>query len=75
MKRIIAFFLAVLLLFTFIGCSNHSQTEDNSAEILSQRRDQVESYMRSMATVLWRATEDIIYSNSCLINYKIKRAA
>lgn len=64
MKRIIAFCIALVLLFTCFGCTNTAQEADNSAEILAERRDIVESYMRKMATVYWRATEDIVYSNS-----------
>lgn len=64
MKRILALLLVLALVFSFIGCNKESNTDAQDAKILSDRRDIVESYMRKMATVLWRATEDITYSNS-----------
>ena len=64
MKRLIALCLAFLLLLTTFGCSDQIDPTEQNAQILAERRDIVESYMRKMATVYWRATEDIIYSNS-----------
>lgn len=66
MKRVISLFLAFLILFSFTGCTknNNAEIEAQNAQILAERRDRAESYMRSMATVLWRATEDITYSNN-----------
>ena len=69
MKRFLSILLVLLLILSFSGCSGSetpepSATIDPGAEILAQRRDQAESYMRQMATVLWRATEDITYTNN-----------
>jgi len=64
MKRIITFLLAFVLIFSFAGCVNKAQYSQEELAILQQRRDEAESYMRYMATVLWRAEENIIYSNS-----------
>ena len=64
MKRILAILLALALVFCFIGCNQKTDTAEQDAQILAQRRDIVESYMRKMATVLWRATENITYSNN-----------
>lgn len=38
------------------------QQQENDARILAQRRDIVESYMRGMTSILWRAQEDILYT-------------
>lgn len=65
MKRAVSLLLILLILFSFAGCTNsQEQLEAENAQILAERRDRAESYMRSMATVLWRATEDITYSNN-----------
>ncbi len=71
MKRFLCIILTLLMLLNFAACGNSDQqttpttssTEQQAEDILAQRRDQAESYMRQMATVLWRASEDIIYSN------------
>ena len=66
MRKIISLLLALLILFSLLGCGNgnNADIEAQNAQILAERRDRAESYMRSMATVLWRATEDITYSNN-----------
>lgn len=64
MKKLIAICLVLLLSFSLIGCNNKADQAEKDAKILAERRDIVESYMRKMATVLWRATEDITYSNN-----------
>lgn len=75
MKRFLTFLLSLSLLIAFAGCRKPykqptapqaiAPVEDvQGAEILAQRRDQAESYMRQMATVMWRASEDITYSNN-----------
>ena len=64
MKRILAILLSLTLIFSFFGCSANGNEAEENAKILAERRDIAESYMRKMATVLWRATEDITYSNS-----------
>ena len=64
MKRILALSLIIALIFGFAGCNEMPDTDAQNEQILAERRDIVESYMRKMATVLWRATEDIVYSNS-----------
>lgn len=69
MKRFLCALLAVLLLMGLAACNQPAPPETTAAatesgeEILAQRRDQAEAYMRQMATVLWRASEDITYSN------------
>ena len=64
MKKLISLCLVLLLLFTFFGCAGNGGNSQQDAQILAERRDIAESYMRKMATVLWRATEDISYSNN-----------
>jgi len=64
MKRTLALLLAFLLIFTLVGCSDKADQSQQDARILADRRDIAESYMRKMATVLWRASEDITYSNN-----------
>lgn len=70
MKRFLCAILAVLLLMGFAACGQTAPQGETttsptqaSEEILNARRDQAESYMRQMANVLWRASEDITYSN------------
>lgn len=69
MKRIISLLLVFLIAFSFFGCTTNStnsaeEIAAQNAQILAERRDRAESYMRNMATILWRATEDINYSNN-----------
>lgn len=72
MKKILALLLVCLLL---AGCGKQAPAEQEetqtatepamSAEdvaLLQSRRDAAESYMRDMATVLWRATEDLTWT-------------
>ncbi len=64
-KRLLCVLLALLMVLSFAGCGgNNNDNSNQDQEILAQRRDQAESYMRHMATLLWRAEEDITYSNS-----------
>ena len=64
MKRFICILLALLMLLGLTACGSTAVQSQRDSEILAERRDQAESFMRQMATVLWRAEEDITYSNS-----------
>ena len=69
MKRLFALLLACLVL---AGCAStptttevETTTEVVATEpnpVLQERRDAAEAYMREMATVLWRATEDLTWT-------------
>ncbi len=72
MKKLIAILLAGLVL---AGCGATTDPPEvtqpeitettmsaEDAQLLQERRDAAESYMRDMATVLWRATEDMVYT-------------
>ena len=69
MKKLIAFLLALVMLVGIFAACEQAPAETTApggltAEeqaILQQRRDTAEAYMRSMATVLWRAGEDVDY--------------
>ena len=67
--RMFAMVLALALCMSFAACGQKTepaQTETTTATapdpVLQERRDAAESYMREMATVLWRANEDVIYT-------------
>lgn len=70
-RSLIALVAAIALCLPMFGCGNNPEpevfttTQNAQAEeenmILQQRRDLVESYMREMLTVLWRAEETIVY--------------
>ena len=64
MKKFFSIFLSIILLFGMVACGQPSGQQVPDDEILAVRRDQAESFMRQMATVLWRAEENITYSNS-----------
>ncbi len=68
MKRIVSLFLVFLILFSGCAKDRSAEIEAQNAQILAQRRDRAESYMRNMGTLLWRATEDITYSNNSKCN-------
>ena len=70
MKKLLALLLACLVL---AGCASAPQTTQQAETttevvstepdpILMERRDAAEAYMREMATVLWRATEDLAWT-------------
>lgn len=69
MKKLIAFLLALVMLVGIFAACEQAPAETTApggltAEeqaILQQRRDTAEAYMRSMATVLWRAGESVDY--------------
>ena len=69
MKKLIAFLLALVMLVGIFAACEQAPAETTApggltAEeqaILQQRRDTAEAYMRSMATVLWSAGEDVDY--------------
>ena len=69
MKKLLAFLLALVMLVGIFAACEQAPAETTApggltAEeqaILQQRRDTAEAYMRSMATVLWRAGEDVDY--------------
>lgn len=70
-RALLAMVVAIALCLPILGCGSSPEqeasttTQNGYAEeqqmILQQRRDLVESYMREMLTVLWRADETIIY--------------
>lgn len=62
-KRILTLVLALILLLSLCACDTQpAETNNPDAEILAQRRDIAEKYMREMGTFLWRSTEDVSYS-------------
>lgn len=74
MKKLISLLVIICILLSFAGCGEAAPAETTgtaesvaatmSAEdraILAERRDIAEGYMRSMATVLWRAGESVDY--------------
>lgn len=74
MKKLFSVILLLaLLLSCFAGCGETAEpttaattapaglTAEEEAAILAQRRDTAEAYMRSMATVMWRAGESVDY--------------
>lgn len=80
LTRLLAALLAVLLC---AGCAQSTDdplvvTEMKPTEpdpVLMERRDAAESYMRSMATVLWRASEDVIYTKDKNVTTEEQRDA
>ena len=65
LKKLILMTLAISMFFGLLACSNTTAepTPTVSADaIIQARRDAAESYMRQMATYLWRAEEDIFYT-------------
>ncbi len=70
-RSLIAMVVAIALCLPLLGCGNSPEPEvsttvqngyaEEEQMILQQRRDLVESYMREMLTVLWRAEETIVY--------------
>lgn len=79
MKKLLAFFLVLLLLASCLwGCeeaaeptastttveATESMLDAESAAILTQRRQLVMDYMRSMANYMWRAEETVDYYTS-----------
>lgn len=61
MKRVLGLFIAAVLTATAVvaGVFAAAPTDE---EILTERRQMAMDYMRQMATVIWRATEDIDYA-------------
>ena len=69
MKRFISFLVALLLLATCSASGIFSffvraETQLTDEEILAQRRDIAEAYMRKMTSVIWRAEEDLVYTTA-----------
>lgn len=70
-RSLLAMVVPIALCLSVLGCGNspeqdtftttQSGYEEEQQMILQQRRDIVESYMREMLTVLWRADETIVY--------------
>ena len=54
--------LMVTAVGILLGCAACAQTNEPQQDVISQRRDAAESYMRKMATYMWRAEEDIFYT-------------
>lgn len=74
MKRVFAFLLCVALLVCLLPAQFAEAESLTDEEILKQRRDTVYNTMMSMATVMWRATEDITYTfGSSTANIKAGR--
>lgn len=67
LSRVLCLMLVLCAFFSLAGCkqTTNDPTEPSLSpeeQILADRRDIVEQYMRHNATVLWRAAEDIIYN-------------
>lgn len=59
--RICAFLLlAAMCAGVTSGCAESKG--ESAEEILTKRREIAESYMRAMATVMWRAQDDVVYT-------------
>ena len=76
MKKTVSLLLvALLLLSLFSGCGKTPATDGElTAEqkaILQRRRDDAESYMRQMMTIMWRSDADITYTIEG-VDYNIK---
>ena len=56
--------ILMTILGVLLGCAGCAAEEAPEENVLSQRRDAAESYMRQMATYMWRAEEDIYYTRS-----------
>lgn len=70
LKKIALFTLILGLPLGCIACDGSSNTPASSvpdAAIIQQRRDAAESYMREMATFMWRAEEDVLYTRDTTI--------
>ena len=59
MKKTLCIFIAIFLICSMAACGSNTVSID---PVLAQRRDEAESYMRSMLTVLWSPQEDILYT-------------
>ena len=77
MKKIIRALAVILTVSLLAGCGTVNdptqQTQETAmsaedAQLLQERRDAAESYMRQMATVLWRAEEDIVWTTKKEVN-------
>ena len=72
MKRLFAMLLCLVMVLSLLPSAAFAEaeeaapamTEEEAAAILKERRDTVYQGMMAMATVLWRATEDVNYSFS-----------
>jgi len=66
LEVIICILCAILILASCSGAGGKETGKETQPmtdeEILAQRRDIAEAKMRQMATVLWRASEDIVYT-------------
>lgn len=62
MKKIVPFLLCLVLLLSLVPVSFVFADTQADAQILQNRREQVFGAMWDMATVMWRATEDINYA-------------
>ena len=56
--------IAMAIFGVLLGCVGCGGDKAPEQDVLSQRRDAAESYMRQMATYMWRAEEDIYYTRS-----------
>lgn len=59
-KKMCLVMLSMCMLTSCIGCVK----EGPEKSVIDQRRDAAESYMRRMATYMWRAGEDITYTRT-----------
>ena len=69
MKRFLSLLLTLLLLAGCLAAGTFSsfvgaEPQLTDEEILSQRRDIAEAYMRKMTSVIWRAEEDLVYTTA-----------
>ena len=63
-KKILLVLLAVCLLVGTLSLGAFAAPELTDEEILAQRRDIAEAYMRQMTSVIWRAEEDLVYTTA-----------
>jgi len=61
-RKIFLVVLSMVMLLGCVGCAGTGSETEQS--VIDKRRDAAESYMRKMATFMWRAEEDVYYTRS-----------
>lgn len=61
-KKLGLILMIMSMVISCIGCSKTEPSPQN--DVIQQRRDAAEQYMRTMANYMWRAEEDITYTRS-----------